>query len=137
MLLMETKRKILVKYRNGEKIRQISREAQISRNTIRGIVRNKEQIKEGYERKVQPYPALGEYIGKLEKILRENKNTKPKPTNRHVYEEIVLQGYKGSYSTISTENSPKHYIKISQLLESAICFSFESSFLLSILETRR
>ena len=98
---METKRKILVKYRNGEKIRQISREAQISRNTIRGIVRNKEQIKEGYERKVQPYPALGEYIGKLEKILRENKNTKPKPTNRHVYEEIVLQGYKGSYSTIS------------------------------------
>ena len=52
MLLMETKRKILVKYRNGEKIRQISREAQISRNTIRGIVRNKEQIKEGYERKV-------------------------------------------------------------------------------------
>ena len=101
MLLMETKRKILVKYRNGEKIRQISREAQISRNTIRGIIRNKEQIKEGYERKVQPYPALGEYIGKLEKILRENKNTKPKPTNRHVYEEIVLQGYKGSYSTIS------------------------------------
>ena len=98
---METKRKILVKYRNGEKIRQISREAQISRNTIRGIVRNKEQIKEGYERKVQPYPALGEYIGKLEKILRENKNTKPTPTNRHVYEEIVLQGYKGSYSTIS------------------------------------
>ena len=89
---METKRKILVKYRNGEKIRQISREAQISRNTIRGIIRNKEQIKEGYERKVQPYPALGEYIGKLEKILRENKNTKPKPTNRHVYEEIVLQG---------------------------------------------
>ena len=73
---METKRKILVKYRNGEKIRQISREAQISRNTIRGIVRNKEQIKEGYERTVQPYPALGEYIGKLEKILRENKNTK-------------------------------------------------------------
>jgi len=62
MLLMETKRKILVKYRNGEKIRQISREAQISRNTIRGIVRNKEQIKKGYERKVQPYPALGEYI---------------------------------------------------------------------------
>ena len=95
---METKRKILVKYRNGEKIRQISREAQISRNTIRGIIRNKEQIKEGYERKVQPYPALGEYIGKLEKILRENKNTKPKPTNRHVYEEIVLQGYRGSYS---------------------------------------
>ena len=46
---METKRKILVKYRNGEKIRQISREAQISRNTIRGIVRNKEQIKEGYD----------------------------------------------------------------------------------------
>ena len=54
---METKRKILVKYRNGEKIRQISREAQISCNTIRGIIRNKEQIKEGYERKVQPYPA--------------------------------------------------------------------------------
>ena len=36
-----------------------------------------------------------------------------------------------------TENSPKHYIKISQLLESANCSSWESSFLLSILETRR
>ena len=36
-----------------------------------------------------------------------------------------------------TENSPKHYIKISELLESAIRSSCESSFLLSILETRR
>lgn len=36
-----------------------------------------------------------------------------------------------------TENSPKHYIKISQLLESAICSSWESSFLFNILETRR
>ena len=35
------------------------------------------------------------------------------------------------------ENSPKHYIKISQLLKSAICSSWESSFLFNILETRR
>jgi len=100
-----------VKYRNGEKIRQISREAQISRNTIRGIVRNKEQIKEGYERKVQPYPALGEYIGKLEKILRENKNTKPKPTNRHVYEEIV---YNGTHKLDNKINKMRYNFKTKQ-----------------------
>ena len=49
MILMETKRKILVKYRNGEKLRKISRETQISRNTIRAIVRNRGQLKDRYD----------------------------------------------------------------------------------------
>ena len=97
---METKRKILVKYRNGEKLRKISRETQISRNTIRAIVRNKGQLKDRYERTTQPYPAIGSYISKLEKLLRENKNTKPKLTNKQLYEELKLQGYTGSYSAV-------------------------------------
>ena len=42
---MESKRKILVRYRRGDGIRAISRELNISRNTVRDIIRSKGNIK--------------------------------------------------------------------------------------------
>ena len=74
---MESKRKILVRYRRGDGIRAISRELNISRNTVRDIIRSKGNIKSDYVRVIQPTPKLGEYTEKLEKMLRDNKHSKP------------------------------------------------------------
>ena len=55
----------------------------------------------GYNRKNQPYPALGKYLEILEKLLRDNKNARPKRTIRQLYEELVSLGYDGSESSVS------------------------------------
>lgn len=97
---MESKRKILNRHRNGEPLRFISRELNISRNTVRDIVRSDQVSSASYSRKLQPHSALGEYIEQLEKLLRENKSAKPKRTIRHLFEELQLSGYAGSYSAV-------------------------------------
>jgi transposase len=98
---MESKRKILARYRRGDGIRAISREFNLSRNTIRSIIRAQGEIKSNYVRSVQPNPKLGGYIEKLEKMLRDNKHTKPKKTGKTLFEDLIACGYKGSYSAVS------------------------------------
>ena len=95
---MESKRKIMVRYRRGEGIRAISRALNISRNTARSIIRAQGNIKSEYTRTTQPNPKLGAYIERLEKLLRDNKHSKPQKTGRALYEELKGYGYKGSYS---------------------------------------
>jgi transposase len=97
---MESQRKILNRYRRGEKIRSISREMNLSRNTVRRIVRCEGTLRSSYERKVQPYPILGEYRETLEKLLRDNAVTRPKRTTKQIYETLQDMGYSGSYSTV-------------------------------------
>lgn len=103
MIIMETKRKILNRHRSGKGIRAIGREFNIARNTVREILRSNSEgnLKSSYNRCVQPYPALGEYVTVLEKLLRENKNAKPKLTVKQLFEKLQLQGYKGSYSSVN------------------------------------
>ena len=98
---MESKRKVLVGYRRGDSISAMSREMNISRNTIRSIIRFKNNIKTEYERTVQPIPRLWDYVEKLERMLRDNKHSKPKKTGRALFEELRSYGYKGSYSAVS------------------------------------
>ena len=100
MLIMESKRKILTRHRNGEAIRSISRDLNISRNTVRDIVRSDQPPSASYIRGLQPHSVLGDYIEMLEKLLRENKLAKPKRTIHHLFEELQLSGYKGSYSAV-------------------------------------
>ena len=101
MLIMESKRKIMVRYRRGEGIRAISRALNISRNTARSIIRSQGNIKSEYTRTTQPSPKLGAYKEKLEKLLRDNKHSKPKKTGKALYEELKGYGYEGSYSAVS------------------------------------
>ena len=98
---MESKRKILVRYRRGDGIRAISRELNISRNTVRDIIRSQGNIKSDYVRVIQPTPKLGAYTEKLEKMLRDNKHSKPKKTGKILFEELQIYGYQGSYSAVS------------------------------------
>jgi transposase len=97
---METRRKILNRYRRGEKIRAISREMNISRNTVRDVIRSEGVIRPSYERKAQFYPSLGCHIESLEKLLRDNERSKPKRTAQHLFESLQGLGYTGSYSAV-------------------------------------
>ena len=100
MLIMETKRKILNRYRRGENIRSISRDLNLSRNTVRSVLRASGSVSASYVRAEQPYPTLGEHIESLEKLLRENKSAKPKRNAKQLFEELQLSGYQGSYSSV-------------------------------------
>lgn len=97
---MESKRKILTRHRIGESIRSISRDLNISRNTVRDIVRSDQPPSASYSRVSQPHFSLGCYIEQLEKLLRENKLARPKRTIRHLFDELQLSGYAGSYSAV-------------------------------------
>ncbi len=96
---MESKRKIKTLYRGGHKISDICKVTGISRPTISKIL-NSDDISSSYERSIQPHLALGDYIEILEKLLRDNKVAKPKRTTRHLFEELQLYGYQGSYSAV-------------------------------------
>jgi transposase len=101
MLIMETRRKILNRHRRGEKIRAIGRELNLSRNTVRSIIRCEGSLPTSYERKVQTYPALGAHRETLEKLLRDNANAKPKRKTKALFESLQNCGYEGSYSAVS------------------------------------
>jgi transposase len=92
---METKLKIRNLYRKGEAIRAISRDLNLSRNTVRSIIRVEGSPAASYECIVQPYPALGEHIKTLEKLLRENKLATPKRNAKQLFEELQRSGYQG------------------------------------------
>lgn len=98
---METKRKILVRYRRGESIRGISRELNVARNTVRSIVHSKKPVVDEYVRTIQPMPKLGQYTEILEKLLRANKYIRPRKTGKMLFTELRTLGYKGSYSTVN------------------------------------
>ena len=100
MLIMETKRKILNRYRRGEKIRAISRVMNLSRNTVRSVIRCEGTPSSSYERKIQPYPALGDYVEVLEKHLRDNARARPRRTAKQIFELLQVSGYRGSYSSV-------------------------------------
>ena len=97
---METKLKILNRHRSGDGIRAISRDMQLSRNTVRDIIRKDGSQTMSYARTSRPYPALGEHLESLEKLLRDNKTARPKRTIRQLFEELQTLGYSGSESAV-------------------------------------
>jgi len=65
MLIVETIRKIrLAHHRDGKSIRQIARDFQLSKNTVKKIIRSgvTELV---YRRETQPRPKLGAFRGGL------------------------------------------------------------------------
>ena len=99
---METIRKIRLAYhRDGKKIRQITNELRLSRNTVRKVLRSDQTAFE-YKRKVQPRPKLGNYVDILEERLLCDQRL-PKKQRRTVqilYEQLQLEGYQGGYDAV-------------------------------------
>ncbi len=100
MLVMETIRKIRVRRRNGDGIRQISRDLRLSRNTVRKFIKKKELSEPVYERKIPYYPQLGNYLDMLRHLVIENKSAKRARQKRALYDDLKAAGYKGSYSAV-------------------------------------
>ena len=72
VLIMETIAKVLRNHRVHKKgIRQISRERNLSRNTVRKVLRGECESHQ-YVRSEQPRPKLGEYCERLEAMLEDN-----------------------------------------------------------------
>ena len=77
-------------------IKEICRLLEISRGTVRKIIRSgATEFK--YVRKSQPYPKLGPWRERLEKILEENEALPKKQRRRmtRIWKELVNDGYDG------------------------------------------
>ena len=88
----------------GKAIKRIMREQNLSRNTVRGIVRAGAggATAREYTRKEQPLPQIGPHVAALDKMLADNV-TVPKRerlTYQRVYEELRLVGYDGGYDAV-------------------------------------
>lgn len=82
-------------------IREISRELNVSRNTVRKILRSG-ATEFQYEREVQPLPTIGPWREQLDRLLmaNEGKATRERLTLIRVFEELREAGFKGSYDAV-------------------------------------
>jgi transposase len=85
----------------GRTIKEIVRELNVSRNTVRKVLRSGETSFE-YERDVQPRPKLGRWQTDLDRILaiNEGKATRERLTLIRIFEELRGLGYEGGYDTV-------------------------------------
>lgn len=97
---METIRKIRNCYRNGDSIRKITRDFNISRQKVREIIRCDNVEQPAYKRSVQVYPKLGLYVVRLKELLEEAAKSKPKRSAQSLYEQLLTEGYTGSYTSV-------------------------------------
>jgi transposase len=82
-------------------IREISRDLNVSRNTVRKILRCG-ATEFQYEREVQPLPTIGPWREQLERLLmaNESKATRERLTLIRLFEELREAGFKGSYDAV-------------------------------------
>jgi transposase len=102
MLTVETIRKIrLARHRDHKPIRQIARDLNLSRNTVRTILRT-DVTELHYERKVQPAPKLEPFKASLTGMLEEDAR-KPKKQRRSallLFEQVQREGFAGGYDSV-------------------------------------
>lgn len=102
MLNVETIRKVRqAHFRDGKRIREICREFNIARNTVRNIIRSgaTDQV---YERSEQPRPKLGSFIERLSELLKEDsgKPVRHRKSAQIIFEQLQREGYEGGYDTV-------------------------------------
>ena len=100
MLIVETIRKIrLSVHRDGKSLRKTAEDLNLSRNTVRKVIRS-EETAFTYKRKKQPMPKLGEFVEKLAgKLERDKKLPKrQRRTAQKLFQELQLMGYEATHS---------------------------------------
>ena len=99
---METIRKVrLAHHRNHKPIREICRDFNLSRNTVRKIIRS-DATEFVYDRKVQPRPKLEPFKERLSKYLKED-SAKPVKQRRSallLFEQLQREGFDGGYDSV-------------------------------------
>jgi transposase len=102
MLIVETIRKVrLANHRNHKSIKEICRDFNLSRNTVRKIIRS-DATEFVYERKVQPRPKLEPFKGQLAAYLKEDsaKPAKQRRTALLLFEQLQREGFGGGYDSV-------------------------------------
>jgi len=108
MLIVETiawiRREHLVK---GKTIREIARDLNISRNTVRQVLRSGETTS-AYEREVQPRPKLFRWTEELGALLVGNadKPAREQLTLIQIFEELRGRGYDRDYDAVRCGATP-------------------------------
>ena len=89
---------IFIRHRS---IREISRDLNVSRNTVRKILRSG-ATEFQYEREVQPLPMIGPWRDQLDRLLltNEGKPSRERLTVIRLFEELREAGFKGSYDAV-------------------------------------
>lgn len=99
---METIRKVRwAHFRDGKGIHKITRDFNLSRNTVRAIIRSG-ITDQKYERREQPYPKLGAFIERLTGWLQEDavKPVRHCRSAQLLFEQLQREGYEGGYDAV-------------------------------------
>jgi transposase len=102
MLNVETIRKVRqAHFRDGKGIREICRDFNLARNTVRNIIRSG-VTDQSYERVDQPRPKLGSFIERLSELLKEDtgKPVRHKKSAQILFEQLQREGYTGGYDAV-------------------------------------
>jgi transposase len=102
MLNVETIRKVRqAHFRDGKGIREITRDFNLSRNTVRNIIRSG-ITDQKYVRSEQPYPKLGSFIGRISELLKEDtvKPVRHRRSSQILFEQLQREGYDGGYDAV-------------------------------------
>src|SRR5579885_2097252 len=102
MLVVETIGRIRrERHVQGKSIKEIARDLNLSRNTVRKVLRS-EATSFAYEREVQPQPKLGPWRERLDGLLAANeaKAARERLTLIRVFEMLRGSGYGGSYDAV-------------------------------------
>ena len=85
----------------GKSIKEIARALNISRNTVRKVLRSGETAFV-YEREIQPRPKLGRWGEDLDRLLASNaaKTGRERLTLIRVFEDLRGRGYEGGYDAV-------------------------------------
>src|SRR5699024_4839826 len=86
---------------HGKRIKEISRERGISRNSVRKILRSGD-TEFSYERPSQPLPKLGAFVSQLEVMLEANERRPKRDRLRltRIFDDLRREGYAGGYDSI-------------------------------------
>lgn len=106
---METIRKVRqAHFRDGKGIREICRDLNLSRNTVRNIIRSGISDQK-YERTAQPHPKLGIFIERLSEMLQEDsdKPVRHRRSAQLLFEQLQREGYEGGYDAVRRYVSTK------------------------------
>lgn len=102
MLIVETIRKIRVAYHRDKRgIRQIARELNLARNTVKRVIRG-DATEFTYARKSQPMPKLGPYEESLVAYLVADGSLprRQQRTAMVLFEELQREGFEGGYDSV-------------------------------------
>ena len=137
MLIVETIRKIRVAHhRDGKSIRQIARDFNLSRNTVKKVIRG-DSTEFTYDRKIQPLPKLGPFAESLAAYLEADRilPRRQQRTAVVLFEELQREGFEGGYDSVRryvqklrrSEEGKKVEVYIPQTFASAEAFQFDWS----------